>query len=622
MKIKQNNNWFNNDSQSKWWKFYVFVITGILLLNMFVLPRFENMRIEEVTYSTFIKQVENGEVESVEINDYDLTWEGKGNLLYTTGRLDDAELVARLKNADVEFRTDIYEPMSPLVTLFITFIMPIIIISLVFHWFTNKVMKNNGSGGNGSGSIMSFGKSNAKVYVKSDNAITFDNVAGQEEAKASLEEVVDFLKQPKKYEAIGAKAPKGVLLVGPPGTGKTLLAQAVAGEANVPFFSIAGSEFVEMFVGRGAAKVRDLFKQASEKAPCIIFIDEIDTIGKKRDGGFGGGNEEREQTLNQLLTEMDGFAVNKGVMILAATNRPESLDKALLRPGRFDRQVPVELPDLKGRENILKVHAKNYKIDSKIDFRYIARATAGASGADLANIINEAALRAVREGHDKVMQFDLEESVEVVIAGAERKNDILSPKEKRIVAYHEIGHALVAAKQFNSAPVEKITIIPRTSGALGYTMQVEAGEKSLYSQEDLFSQLVTLAGGRAAEEVVFNSITTGAVNDIGKMTKIARAMVTQYGMTNEFDMMQIDSQMSPYLSNDVQSNISAGMSQKIDEKILAIIRQAHQEAAAILAANRQELNTLSEYLLKEESITGEQFMSLLHNPTASTVSRQ
>lgn len=623
MSIEQKNKpkWFknlNNNDNNGWWRILSFIVLGVLLINMFALPRIENMRVEEVAYSDFIEQVGTGGVDAVQVNDFDLTWSGQdnegGEQLYTTGRIEDPALIDRLEAADVEFKTDIYEPTSPFISLLITFVLPILIFSLIGRWLMNKAMKKGGMG-NGGGGMMSFGKSDAKVYVKSDNSKTFEDVAGQDEAKDSLEEVVDFLKRPEKYKSIGAKAPKGVLLVGPPGTGKTLLAQAVAGEADVPFFSIAGSEFVEMFVGRGAAKVRDLFKQANEKAPCIIFIDELDTIGKKRGDGMGG-NDEREQTLNQLLTEMDGFESNIGVIILAATNRPESLDKALLRPGRFDRQVRVELPDLQGREEILKVHAKNYKVATNIDFRYLARATSGASGADLANIVNEAALRAVREEHQEVTQFDLEESVEVVIAGQERKNDILTPKEKRIVSFHEVGHALVAAKQNNSAPVQKITIVPRTSGALGYTMQVEEDQKSLYSREDLYNQLVTLAGGRAAEEVVFDSITTGASNDIDKMTKIARSMVTQYGMTKEFDMMQIETQTNPYLSNDTQSQVSASLAADVDQGVLKLIKRAHDEAGRILLENRQELNDISEYLLKEETITGEQFMTMLNNPQA------
>ncbi|MCZ0718028.1 ATP-dependent zinc metalloprotease FtsH [Aerococcus kribbianus] len=609
-----------NKDDNNWWKppknvtkFYLIIIAIVLAINIFVVPVVQEYQVQELPYSTFIEQVESDQVSEVEINQYDLSWRlDDDKQVYQTGRIDDPNLVQRLSDKNITFKADIYEPRSPLVSFLLTFVLPI----LFFSWLSRRMMKRMMGGDKsgfpgGSGGIMNFGKSNAKKYVKSDNSKTFTDVAGQEEAKDSLVEVVDFLKRPAKYQKIGAKAPKGILLVGPPGTGKTLLAQAVAGEADVPFFSIAGSEFVEMFVGRGAAKVRDLFKQANDQAPCIVFIDEIDTIGKKRDGNMSG-NDEREQTLNQLLTEMDGFEGNEGVILLAATNRPESLDKALLRPGRFDRQVRVELPDLKGRIAILKVHAKNYQVDHTIDYAYIARATAGASGADLANIVNEGALRAVRMGRDKVSQTDLEEAVEVVIAGEQRKNEILSPQEKRVVAYHEIGHALVAAKQSQSAPVEKITIIPRTSGALGYTMQVESDQKSLYSKQELYNKIVTLAGGRAAEEIVFNEITTGASNDIEKMTKMARSLVTQYGMTSEFDMMQIESNVNPYLSEDTQSQVSGGMAHDVDKKVLAIIKQAHNEAGEILLANREKLNVLSEYLLKEETITGQEFMKLLN----------
>ena len=513
------------------------------------------------------------------------------------------------------YQTEIYQPTSPFISFLLTFILPFAVI----YWLMRKLMqkmtgssdsKIDLSGGGGFGG-MNFGKSDAKIYVKSDNSRNFKDVAGQDEAKESLVEVVDYLKEPKKYQEIGAQAPRGVLLVGPPGTGKTLMAKAVAGEAGVPFFSIAGSEFVEMFVGRGAAKVRDLFKQANDKAPCIVFIDEIDTIGKSRDNSYST-NDEREQTLNQLLTEMDGFEGDKGVIILAATNRPESLDKALLRPGRFDRQVSMELPDLKGREEILRVHAKEYKMGQNIDYRYIARATAGASGADLANIINEAGLRAVRNKHKEISQIDLDESVDVVLAGQIKKNDILSPEERRVVSYHEIGHALVAAQQSGSAPVEKITIIPRTSGALGYTMQVETGEKSLYTKQELYNQLMTLAGGRAAEEVVFGEITTGASNDIEKMTKIARSMVTQYGMSDTFGMMQLESRTNRYLSDNTQSQVSGGTAEKADQEVIELIKRAHQEAGEILMNNREKLDELSEYLIQEETITGQQFMQILN----------
>ncbi|WP_369824322.1 ATP-dependent zinc metalloprotease FtsH [Aerococcus sp. 1KP-2016] len=590
------------------------IIFGLNLL----IPAVTNMQVEEVPYSTFVSQVDAGNVTKVDINTYDITWtteeDGKTQV-YTAGKVDDPQLVERLEENNVTYATEIYRPTSPIVSFLLSFILPFAII----YWLMSKLMRrltggNDGkidlSGGGGFGG-MNFGKSDAKIYVKSDNSRTFTDVAGQDEAKESLEEVVDYLKNPKKYKAIGAQAPRGVLLVGPPGTGKTLMAQAVAGEANVPFFSIAGSEFVEMFVGRGAAKVRDLFKQANEKAPCIVFIDEIDTIGKSRENNMST-NDEREQTLNQLLTEMDGFEGDKGVIILAATNRPESLDKALLRPGRFDRQISMELPDLKGREEILRVHAKDYKMGPNIDYRYIARATAGASGADLANIINEAGLRAVRNNHTEISQIDLDESVDVVLAGQIKKNDILSAEERRVVSYHEIGHALVAAKQSGSAPVEKITIIPRTSGALGYTMQVESGEKSLYTKQELYNQLMTLAGGRAAEEVVFGQITTGASNDIQKMTKIARAMVTQYGMSDTFGMMQLETQTNRYLSDNTQLQVSGGTAEKADQEVIALIKRAHQEAGEILMNSREKLDELAEYLIQEETITGEQFMRILN----------
>lgn len=607
-KFGDNFNFFN----SMW--LILIIIFGLNLL----IPAVTNMQVEEVPYSTFVSQVDAGNVTKVDINTYDITWtteeDGKTQV-YTAGKVDDPQLVERLEENNVTYATEIYRPTSPIVSFLLSFILPFAII----YWLMSKLMRrltggNDGkidlSGGGGFGG-MNFGKSDAKIYVKSDNSRTFTDVAGQDEAKESLEEVVDYLKNPKKYKAIGAQAPRGVLLVGPPGTGKTLMAQAVAGEANVPFFSIAGSEFVEMFVGRGAAKVRDLFKQANEKAPCIVFIDEIDTIGKSRENNMST-NDEREQTLNQLLTEMDGFEGDKGVIILAATNRPESLDKALLRPGRFDRQISMELPDLKGREEILRVHAKDYKMGPNIDYRYIARATAGASGADLANIINEAGLRAVRNNHTEISQIDLDESVDVVLAGQIKKNDILSAEERRVVSYHEIGHALVAAKQSGSAPVEKITIIPRTSGALGYTMQVESGEKSLYTKQELYNQLMTLAGGRAAEEVVFGQITTGASNDIQKMTKIARAMVTQYGMSDTFGMMQLETQTNRYLSDNTQLQVSGGTAEKADQEVIALIKRAHQEAGEILMNSREKLDELAEYLIQEETITGEQFMRILN----------
>lgn len=620
---KQKKNGFFGNSQNNgnfnFFRSFWMIIVVILGLNLLI-PLFTGMQVEEVPYSTFVSQVESGTVDDVAINQYDITWsseDGDGNSQsYTAGKVDDPELVDRLEANDVTYATEIYEPTSPFITFLLTFVLPF----LLMYWLMRKVFskftggdnsKIDLSGGGGGFGGMNFGKSDAKIYVKSDNSKNFRDVAGQDEAKDSLVEVVDYLKEPKKYKEIGAQAPRGVLLVGPPGTGKTLMAQAVAGEAGVPFFSIAGSEFVEMFVGRGAAKVRDLFKQANDKAPCIVFIDEIDTIGKSRDNSYST-NDEREQTLNQLLTEMDGFEGDKGVIILAATNRPDSLDKALLRPGRFDRQVSMELPDLKGREDILRVHAKEYKMGSNIDYRYIARATAGASGADLANIINEAGLRAVRNKHERITQIDLDESVDVVLAGQIKKNDILSPEERRVVSYHEIGHALVAAKQSDSAPVEKITIIPRTSGALGYTMQVETGEKSLYTKQELYNQLMTLAGGRAAEEVIFGQITTGASNDIEKMTKIARAMITQYGMSDNFGMMQLETRTNRYLSDNTQSQVSGGTAEKVDQEVVELIKRAHREAGEILMNNREKLDELSEYLIQEETITGSQFMKILN----------
>lgn len=596
--------------------YYLLVALSVLMfLNYFALPSYLNRSVKEVTYSTFLNQVAAGDVSEVKLEDTQITFvatdDAGAKQVYATGLIDDPTLVTRLEEADVTFSKDIPTEASPILSILVSWVLPLLMFwglgSLLGKQLTKRM-------GGGAGGALSFGKSNAKVYVKAGDAKTFKDVAGQDEAKEALSEIVDYLHQPKKYQDIGAQNPKGILLVGPPGTGKTLLARAVAGEADVPFFSISGSEFVEMFVGRGAAKVRDLFKEANEKAPCIVFIDEIDTIGKKRDsGGYGGGNDEREQTLNQLLAEMDGFEANKGVVILAATNRPESLDAALLRPGRFDRRVPVELPDLAGREAILKVHAKKYKMDPSIDYNTIARATSGASGAELANIINEGGLRAVREGRTAVTQNDLEESVETVIAGYQRKNAVISPKEKEIVSYHEIGHALVAAKQSESAPVHKITIIPRTSGALGYTMQIEEGEKSLMTKQELFNKLVTLAGGRAAEEIVFGSITTGASNDIEQMTRMARAMITRYGMSDTFDMMQIETQTNKYLGGDTSMNVSAGMAEQVDREVLDIIKQAHEKAIAILNENNQKLHELSHYLLVEETITGAEFMKILEN---------
>ena len=618
-KNKNNRKWnvnLNNenpDNRRRTAYYLLMALSILMFMNYFALPSYMNRSVEEVTYSTFLNQVSTGDVSEVKLEENQITFvatdDAGDKQVYMTGLIDDPTLVNRLEEADVTFSKDIPTEASPILSILVSWVLPLLLFWGLGSMLGKQMAKRMGGG---AGGALSFGKSNAKVYVKAGDAKTFKDVAGQDEAKEALSEVVDYLHQPKKYQDIGAKNPKGILLVGPPGTGKTLLARAVAGEADVPFFSISGSEFVEMFVGRGAAKVRDLFKEANEKAPCIVFIDEIDTIGKKRDNsGYGGGNDEREQTLNQLLAEMDGFEANKGIILLAATNRPESLDAALLRPGRFDRRVPVELPDLAGREAILKVHAKNYKMDPNIDYNTIARATSGASGAELANIINEGGLRAVREGRSAVTQSDLEESVETVIAGYQRKNAVISPKEKEIVSYHEIGHALVAAKQTESAPVHKITIIPRTSGALGYTMQIEEGEKSLMSKQELFNKIVTLAGGRAAEEIVFGSITTGASNDIEQITRMARAMITRYGMSDTFDMMQIETQTNKYLGGDTSMNVSAGMAEQVDREVLDIIKQAHEKAIAILNENSEKLHELSRYLLVEETITGAEFMKIL-----------
>ena len=592
--------------------YYLIAMLVLLLLNALVFPSLLSPRVKEVSYDQFLSLVEQKEVKQVAIEDdvilFTVTDEaGKdGYAYYQTGRIEDADLVNRLKESGAEFSAVIPTQDSPLLNFLMTWVFPIILFVALGQLMARMMTKHMG------GNAMSFGKSNAKIYVESQTGKSFADVAGQDEAKDALREIVDFLHNPDKYAAIGATLPKGVLLVGPPGTGKTLLAQAVAGEAKVPFFSISGSEFVEMFVGMGAAKVRDLFKQAQEKAPCIVFIDEIDTIGKKRDSGSGiGGNDEREQTLNQLLAEMDGFDGAKGVVILAATNRPDSLDKALLRPGRFDRRVPVELPDLQGRIAILKVHAKDVKMESNIDFDTIGRATSGASGAELANIINEAALRAVRMGRDKVAQQDLEESVEVVIAGYQRKGAMINDREKRIIAYHEIGHALVAARLKDAAPVHKITIIPRTSGALGYTMQVEEEERVLMSREDLLNQIITLTGGRSAEEVVFNSITSGASNDIEKATSTARAMITRFGMSDSFDMMELETVNNPYLGSDTSLVCSAETAAQVDNEVRDIIRAAHQKALTILRDNRDVMDKLAAFLLEKETITGEEFMEIL-----------
>ncbi len=592
--------------------FYYMIMTIILMvLNAYVFPSMLNDKITKVGYGTFLNQIENGKVKSVEIQDNQIGFtaiddKGKENI-FVTGRVDDPELVNRLYASKIEFSKVIPKQISPILNFIISWILPIGIFMLIGQMLTSSLQKRMG------GNAMSFGKSNAKVYVEAQTGKTFEDVAGQDEAKEALSEIVDFLHNPGKYKEIGAIMPKGALLVGPPGTGKTLLAKAVAGESKVPFFSISGSEFVEMFVGMGAARVRDLFKQAQEKAPCIVFIDEIDTIGKKRDTGGFGGNDEREQTLNQLLAEMDGFSGEKGVVILAATNRPESLDKALLRPGRFDRRIPVELPDLAGREAILKVHSKIIKLDRDVDFNAIARASAGASGADLANIINEGALRAVKFGRNIVNQNDLEESVEVVIAGYQRKGAVISSKEKQIIAYHEIGHAIVAAKQTESAPVHKITIIPRTSGALGYTMQLSEGENVLMSKEEAFNKITTFTGGRAAEEIIFNTFTSGASNDIEQVTKIARAMVTRLGMSKDFDMMALETMTNQYLGGESSLLCSPETASKIDEEVLNIIKKAHEKAINILKDNIDKLNELAQYLIEKETITGDEFMSILSN---------
>ncbi len=591
--------------------YYAVTLLILMLLNWLFFPALMQRRVTEVGYDEFTTMLDEGRVQTVAYDQtesqivFEATDEDGNTAVYKTGIFPDPDLYERLDDADVKFAAEIPTQTSPLLTILVSYALPIIIIIAFGQWMSKKMMKSMG------GNAMSFGKSGAKIYAETETGKTFADVAGQDEAKEALTEIVDFLHNPGKYAGIGAKLPKGALLVGPPGTGKTLLAKAVAGEAHVPFFSISGSEFVEMFVGMGAAKVRDLFKQASEKAPCIVFIDEIDTIGKKRDGGGLGGNDEREQTLNQLLTEMDGFDGTKGVVILAATNRPESLDPALLRPGRFDRRIPVQLPDLQGRIAILKVHAKDVIMSGHIDFNSIARATSGASGADLANIINEAALRAVRMGRRAVEQADLEESVETVIAGAQRKNAVLSAREKEIVAYHEIGHALVAAKQSNSAPVTKITIVPRTSGALGYTMQVDEGEHYLMSKEELANKVATLTGGRAAEELIFGSVTTGASNDIEQATKLARAMITRYGMSRSFDMVALETVQNQYLGGDASLACSAETAAKIDEEVVQTVKTAHEKAIGILQENMEALHRLAHYLLEKETITGEEFMELL-----------
>ena len=589
--------------------FYIVMLILMLLFNMFVIPAMAKQQIKEVDYGTFMTMTENGEIGKVEVRSNMILFTNKdGSLFYRTGVMDDPGLTERLHESGAEFTSQIVEQASPLASFILSWILPIFIFLMLGQFLSKRLMDKTG----GSGSmIFNMGKSNAKVYVKSSDGIHFSDVEGVDEAEDNLKEIVDYLSDPSKYSEIGASMPKGVLLVGPPGTGKTMLAKAVAGEANVPFFSMSGSEFVEMFVGMGASKVRDLFKQAKEKAPCIVFIDEIDAIGQKRNSGTIGGNDEREQTLNQLLTEMDGFEGNTGVIILAATNRPESLDPALTRPGRFDRRVPVELPDLKGREAILKVHAKKVKTESDIDYGKVARMASGASGAELANIVNEAALRAVRDGRKAASQRDFEESIEVVIAGYQKKNAILSDKEKSIVAYHEVGHALVAAMQTHSAPVQKITIIPRTSGALGYTMQVEEGEHYLMSKEELENKIATLTGGRAAEELIFGSVTTGASNDIEQATKLARAMITRYGM-GEFGMVAMETVTNQYLGGDTTLACSPETQAKIDKMVVDLVAKQYEKAKTILTENRTVLDSIAQHLYEKETITGEEFMDILN----------
>lgn len=600
-------------SPKKPFLYYCLIVATIMvLLNSLVFPNVLEHSVKEVDYNTFMKMTENKEIGKVNIDSGEIIFTDKSEeKMYKTGVMDDPGLVDRLYDSGADFSSKITEEMSPILYFLLSYILPIAIFIMLGRWLSKKMMSKMNGGANPMNSMMfGGGKSNAKIYVKSSNGIKFSDVAGEDEAKELLSEIVDYLHDPDKYREMGAAMPKGALLVGPPGTGKTLLAKAVAGEANVPFFSISGSEFVEMFVGMGAAKVRDLFQQANEKAPCIVFIDEIDAIGKKRNGNMGG-NDEREQTLNQLLTEMDGFDGTKGVVILAATNQPDSLDPALLRPGRFDRRIPVELPDLKGREEILRVHGKKIRLSDNVDFAAVARTAAGASGAELANIVNEAALRAVRRGSKVTMQEDLEESVETVIAGYQKKNRILSTKEKLTVAYHEIGHALVAAKQTDSAPVQKITIIPRTSGALGYTMQVDEGEHFLMTKSELLNKITTFIGGRAAEELVFKEVTTGASNDIEQATKLARAMLTQFGMSDEFDMVAMETVQNQYLGGDASLTCSPETQTKIDSKVVEIVREAHTKALQILKENETKLHELARYLYENETITGEEFMQIL-----------
>ena len=599
--------------------YYLIALVILILLNTFLFPNLMNHhKVKDVDYGTFLTMVDKKEVSKVELNGDTIYFTDKAAEpnYYETTTFEDPDLVNRLEEAGCEFGRIAQEEMNPLVSFLLVWVLPIVIFWVLGQFLAKRLMKKMG-GGTAGNPFMQFGKSNAKVYVESTTGITFNDVAGEDEAKELLTEIVDFLHNPKKYQEIGAICPKGALLVGPPGTGKTLLAKAVAGEANVPFFSMSGSEFVEMFVGMGASKVRDLFKQANVKAPCFVFIDEIDTIGKKRDNAGYGGNDEREQTLNQLLTEMDGFDASKGVVILAATNRPDSLDPALLRPGRFDRRIPVELPDLKGREEILKVHAKKVRLGDDIDFNAIARAASGASGAELANMVNEAALRAVRENRKFVTQADLEESIETVIAGYQKKNQVLSAKEKLIVSYHEIGHALVAALQTHSAPVTKITIIPRTSGALGYTMQVEAEERNLMSKEELVNKIATLTGGRCAEKLIFDSITTGASNDIEQATKLARAMITRYGMSDRFGMVALETQNNPYLGGDSTLSCSPQTAATIDDMVVETVREGYDTAMDLLEKNKMKLHELAKYLYEKETITGEEFMQILNRKEIS-----
>ena len=591
--------------------YYLVALLVLLLFNFLAMPLIAQHQVEEVDYGTFMTMTEEQEIGQVEIESNQILFTNKdGSKVYKTGVLDDPDLVERLHASGAEFASEIVEQMSPFLNILLTWVLPVVLFIGIGQYMAKKLTDKAGGG---AGSMMfGMGKSNAKIYVQSTEGIRFADVAGEDEAKENLQEVVNYLHDPSKYQEIGASMPKGILLVGPPGTGKTMLAKAVAGESNVPFFSISGSEFVEMFVGMGASKVRDLFNQAKEKAPCIVFIDEIDAIGQKRSGGQYGGNDEREQTLNQLLTEMDGFEGNNGVIILAATNRPESLDPALTRPGRFDRRVPVELPDLKGREEILKVHARKIKVAEDVDFSKIARMASGASGAELANIVNEAALRAVRDGRRFATQADLEESIEVVIAGYQKKNAIMTDHEKKIVSYHEIGHALVAALQTHSAPVQKITIVPRTSGALGYTMQVEEGNHYLLTKEEIENKNATFTGGRAAEEVVFGSVTTGASNDIEQATKLARAMITRYGMSDEFGMVALETVTNQYLGGDASLACSAETQTKIDQQVVALVQKQHDKAVSLLTDNREKLDQLAAYLYEKETITGEEFMHILN----------